>query len=177
MLDQGDSVIKTVVSDYSPCTPGLKLLPPNVPGTKSNSTDPTEAGDFLEAWGGVSSVGLGLPILWTEAMRRGLAVNDTLLNVARHSSQQTALRVGLEDRKSLLQVGLDGDVAIFNDAAKFLVQKSTMLFRNTISAYQGKILQGVVTEIWVRGRQVHLSVGGFGKNGRSVGELLLEPRK
>jgi hypothetical protein len=133
MLDQEDSVIKTVVSDHSPCTPDLKLLPPNVPGTKSNFTDPNDAGDFLEAWGGVSSVGLGLPIFWTEAMRRGLAVNDTLLNVARLCSVQTALQVGLEDRKGSLQVEFDGDVAIFDDAAEFLVQKSTMLFRNTIS--------------------------------------------
>jgi allantoinase len=148
-----------------------------VPGTKSNTTNPNEAGDFLEAWGGVSSVGLGLPILWTEAMRRGLAVNDTLLNVARLCSLHTALQVGLEDRKGTLQVGFDGDVAIFDDAAEFLVQNSTMLFRNTISAYQGKTLQGVVTETWVRGRKVHSSAGGFEKDGHPIGELLLEPRK
>ncbi|GAB7362404.1 hypothetical protein MBLNU230_g2728t1 [Neophaeotheca triangularis] len=176
MLEREDSVIKTVVSDHSPCTPDLKLLPADVPGTKSNETAPNEAGDFLEAWGGVSSVGLGLPILWTEAMRRGLAVNDTLLNVVRLCSVATALQVGLEDRKGSLQVGFDGDVAVFDDSAEFLVQKSTMLFRNTISAYQGKTLKGVVTETWVRGRKVHSSAGGFGQQGKPVGELLLEPR-
>jgi allantoinase len=148
-----------------------------VPGTTGNSTKPDEAGDFLQVWGGVSSVGLGLPILCTEAMRRGLAVNDTLLNVARLGSVQTALQAGLEDRKGSLQVGFDGDVAIFNDVVEFLVQKSTMLVRNTISAYQGEILQGVATETWVRGRKVHQSNGGCGKDGRTVGELLLEPRK
>lgn len=177
MLDQEDSVIKTVVSDHSPCTPDLKLLPPDVPGTKSSTTTSENAGDFLEAWGGVSSVGLGLPILWTEAMRRGLTVNETLLNVARLCSVQTALQVGLEDRKGSLQVGFDGDVAVFDDSAEFLVQKSTMLFRNTISAYQGKTLQGVVTETWVRGRKVHSSTAGFSKEGRPTGELLLEPRR
>jgi allantoinase len=52
-----------------------------------------------------------------------------------------------------------------------------MLFRNTISAYQGKTLQGVVTETWVRGRKVHTSTGGFGRYGKPMGELLLEPRK
>lgn len=176
MLEQKDSVIKTVVSDHSPCTPDLKLLPADIPGTKSNTTTPDEAGDFLEAWGGVSSVGLGLPILWTEAMRRGLAVNDTILNVARLCSVSTALQVGLEDRKGSLQAGFDGDVAVFDDSAEFLVQKSTMLFRNTISAYQGKTLKGVVTETWVRGRKVHSSAGGFGQQGKPVGELLLEPR-
>jgi allantoinase len=153
MLDQEDSVIKTVVSDHSPCTPDLKLLPADVPGTKSST------------------------ILWTEAMRRGLAVNETLLNVARLCSVQTALQVGLEDRKGSLQVGFDGDVAVFDDFAEFLVQKSTMLFRNTISAYQGKTLKGVVTETWVRGRRVHSSAAGFGRNARPAGELLLEARR
>lgn len=118
MLDQEDSVIQTVVSDHSPCTPDLKLLPSDVPGAKSNSTDPK--GDFLEAWGGVSSVGLGLPILWTEAMRRGLAVNKTLLNVARLCSVSTALQVGLEDRKGALKVGFDGDVAVFGRLGRVL---------------------------------------------------------
>ena len=75
------------------------------------------------------------------------------------------------------EIEIDEAWAIFDDAAEFLVQKSTMLFRNTISAYQGKTLQGVVTETWVRGRKVHSSAGGFGKDGRPVGELLLEPRQ
>lgn len=174
MLSPNGSVIQTVVSDHSPCTPDLKLLPADVPGAKSNSSDPK--GDFLEAWGGVSSVGLGLPILWTEAMRRGMAVNETLLHVARLCSVKTALQVGLEERKGTLRVGMDGDVAVFDDEAEFLVQKSTLLFRNKISAYQGKTLKGVVTETWVRGRKVHSSENGFGMGGRPVGELLLEPR-
>lgn len=52
-----------------------------------------------------------------------------------------------------------------------------MLFRNTISAYQGKTLKGVVSETWVRGQKVHSSATGFGRDGKPVGELLLEPRR
>ncbi|KAM0713487.1 hypothetical protein Q7P37_010449 [Cladosporium fusiforme] len=176
MLDRNDSVIQTVVSDHSPCTPDLKLLPPGIPGEKSNASS-TGLGSFLEAWGGVSSVGLGLPILWTEATRRGLAVNDTLLAIARLCSAQTAVQVGLEHRKGALRVGFDGDVAVFDDAEEFLVKGMDLLFRNRISAYQGKTLRGVVRETWVRGRKVHTAEEGFGESGRPVGELLLEPRR
>ncbi|ODV88760.1 hypothetical protein CANCADRAFT_32254 [Tortispora caseinolytica NRRL Y-17796] len=48
-------VLRTVVSDHSPCTPELKGL---------------SKGDFFSSWGGISSVGLGLRILWTECLRR-----------------------------------------------------------------------------------------------------------
>jgi allantoinase len=71
-----DGVIKTVVSDHSPCTPNLKLLPGDIPGSdhagipEKPDGENTMVGDFMEAWGGISSVGLGLPILWTELSQR-----------------------------------------------------------------------------------------------------------
>src|ERR1700710_3040484 len=34
LLDLEDSVLKTVVSDHSPCTPNLKLLPSHLPGSE-----------------------------------------------------------------------------------------------------------------------------------------------
>ena len=48
-----DGVIDVVVSDHSPCPPELK------------------AGDFATAWGGIASVQLGLPVVWTAAVTRG----------------------------------------------------------------------------------------------------------
>ena len=44
------STIDMIVSDHSPCPPEMKLR---------------EAGDFLAAWGGISSLQLRLPIMWT----------------------------------------------------------------------------------------------------------------
>ena len=176
-----ESVIKTVVSDHSPCTPNLKLLPSQIPGSdgnvKSNCCSDTSKGDFFSAWGGISSVGLGLSILWTEAMRRGLDKNKTLLNIGRWCCSSTAKQVGLEHRKGELKVGMDGDVAVFDDEAEFEVQPSTMLFRNKCSPYEGKMLKGVVKETWLRGRRVHTRDGGFLEKGGPTGDLLLEPRK
>ncbi|KAK3709942.1 Allantoinase [Vermiconidia calcicola] len=179
MLER-NTVIKTVVSDHSPCTPNLKLLPSHVPGSGNSSTagccSDAAKGDFFSAWGGISSVGLGLSILWTEAMRRGLDEDSTLLNIGRWCCSGTAKQVGLQHRKGELKVGMDGDVAVFDDEAEFEVQPNTMLFRNKCSPYEGKVLKGVVGDTWLRGRRIHSRDSGFVEKVEPTGELLLEPR-
>ncbi len=45
------------MSDHSPCTAELKRL---------------DEGDFGAAWGGIASVQLGLPVVWTAARERGV---------------------------------------------------------------------------------------------------------
>lgn len=183
MLDIPDSVIKTVVSDHSPCTPNLKLLPSHVPGAvpepkqAAGCCSSTNKGDFFSAWGGISSVGLGLSILWTEAMRRKLDVDETLVNVARWCCSNTAKQVGLEHRKGDLKVGMDGDICVFDDQSTFDVEPSTMLFRNKCSPYEGKTLKGFAKQTWLRGQNVHTREGGFSQKSKPSGELLLEPRK
>jgi len=52
-----DGTIDCIVSDHSPSTLDLKDL---------------ENGDFAVAWGGVSSLQLGLSLIWTEARHRGI---------------------------------------------------------------------------------------------------------
>ena len=50
-----------VVSDHSPCTPDLKL-----PGEK----------DFMNSWGGISSLQFGLSLLWTGSRTRQFSLQD-----------------------------------------------------------------------------------------------------
>ncbi|KAK1818019.1 Allantoinase [Friedmanniomyces endolithicus] len=177
LLDTGDSIIKTVVSDHSPCTPNLKLLPAHVPGAESGlKASDQSKGDFFSAWGGISSVGLGISILWTEAMRRSLPTDEMLRKIALWCSVNTAKQVGLEDQKGALKVGMDGDVAVFDDEAEFEVQSNAMLFRNKCSPYQGKVLKGVVRDTWLRGRLIHSRDAGFSEKTGPVGRMLLEPR-
>lgn len=168
-----DSVIKTVVSDHSPCTPQLKLLPPHLAGDTDPANTDGADGDFFAAWGGISSVGLGISILWTEGRRRGISVVDIVAWCCRNTAKQ----VGLEHQKGDLAVGFDGDVAVFDDEAEFVVQPSTMLFRNKCSPYENKRLKGVVTETWLRGSRVHTREHGFVEKTGPSGKLLLEPRR
>lgn len=141
LQDQADGVIKTVVSDHSPCTPEIKLLPahlaPKKPSPRKeghakdcNSCEssegemegPEEKGDFFSAWGGISSVGLGLPILWTEGTKRD--ANFSIEEVVRWCCKNTAQQVGLEKSKGDLGVGYDADIVVFDDTAEFMVSTS-----------------------------------------------------
>ena len=171
-----DSVIQTVVSDHSPCTPALKMLPPNLSSAETSCcSDPTasNAGDFFAAWGGVSSVGLGLPVLWTEGQQRGL----TLADVVRLCCTNTARQVGLQNCKGELKVGLDGDVAVFDDEAVWEVRRAELLFRNRVSPYEGRQLTGMIKETWLRGTKVFSrGAENAGFVGKAAGELLLQER-
>ncbi|KAK5016051.1 hypothetical protein BJ546DRAFT_952665 [Cryomyces antarcticus] len=173
MTREDDSVIKTVVSDHSPCTPNLKLLPAHLAGATQPSNTDGEDGDFFAAWGGISSVGLGLSILWTEGQERQITIED----VVKWCCTNTAKQVGLDHRKGDIAVGFDGDIAVFDDEATFVVEPSTMLFRNKCSPYENKTLKGVVRETWLRGKKIHTRECGFVEKSQPSGKLLLEPRK
>lgn len=176
LLRKPEGVISTVVSDHSPCTPELKILPSPIPGAIDNqgqSYAQQDCGDFFSAWGGVSSVGLGLSIIWTEGLKRGISIED----VVRLCCKNTAKQVGLEDSKGDLSVGFDGDVAVFDDEGLFEVGTDSMLFRNKVSPYQGRVLRGIVKETWVRGQRVFTREGGHDAKLGPVGKLLLEPRR
>jgi allantoinase len=207
-----DGVIKTVVSDHSPCTPDLKLLPSHIMqpqqldsigssdssavATPHNSSSNSSVSDYFEeakeqeiadgnffsAWGGISSVGLGLPILWTEISRRKKiaaaggtkTIDQDLQDIARWCSTNTAAQVGLSSQKGDLAVGFDADICVFDDSAEWVVEPSTMLFRNKCSPYQGRTLKGMVRETWLRGQKVYSRSEGF--NRVPEGKLLLEKR-
>jgi len=172
LLRTDDSVIKTVVSDHSPCSPDLKLLPAGIAGA-SASSEKGDKGDFFAAWGGVSSVGLGISILWTEGEKKGITAED----IVRWCCKNTAKQVGLGHQKGEIAVGFDGDIAVFDDEGTFEVESNTMLFRNKCSPYQGKTLKGIVKETWLRGRRIHSREQGFSTKEGPTGRLLLEARK
>jgi allantoinase len=126
-LAAGD--IDLVVSDHSPCTASLKASP-----------------DFGVAWGGIASVQLGLPAVWTGARSRGLS----LVDVVRWMGSGPAALVGLEDR-GRIAVGMQADLVRFAPEASFTVSASSLRHRNPVSAYDGRELVGEVRETWLRG--------------------------
>ncbi|KAI9892593.1 MAG: hypothetical protein M1814_001286 [Vezdaea aestivalis] len=168
--DESFNAIQTIVSDHSPCTPDIKLLPPEFACAEAPATKGKKLGNFFEAWGGVSSVGLGLPILWTEGAKHGLKIED----VVRLCCVNTAKQVGLQGRKGEIRVGADGDICVFDPEAEWVVERLALLFRNKMSPYEGKKLTGMVKETWVGGRQV------FGRDegclGKPAGTLILDER-
>ncbi|MEU9763465.1 allantoinase AllB [Streptomyces sp. NPDC047987] len=130
-----DGTIDCVVSDHSPCTADLKTP------------------DFASAWGGISSLQLGLPVIWTEARRRGHSLDD----VARWMSAAPAELAGLT-RKGAIEPGRDADFAVIAPDETFTVDPAELFHRNQVTAYAGRTLRGVVRSTWLRG--VRISAAG-----------------
>lgn len=131
-----DSVIDMIVSDHSPCPPELKLR---------------ERGDFLCAWGGISSLQLRLPIVWTEALRRRFSLKD----VARWLCEAPADLVGLGQRKGKLAPGYDADVVIWEPNKQFTVEGAKLEHRHKVTPYEGRRLQGVIEKTFLRGEKIY----------------------
>jgi len=132
----GSGIIDMIVSDHSPCPPGMKL---------------PESGDFLCAWGGISSLQLRLPVVWTEASRRG----HSLADLSRWLCSAPANLVGLEGRKGRIALGYDADIVIWNPAKQFTVEGRALHHRHKLTPYQDRILAGVVEKTLLRGRKIY----------------------
>ncbi len=129
-----DGTIDCIVSDHSPCTPDLKRF---------------DIGDFGVAWGGVSSLQLGLSAVWSQARLRGFGLTD----VVRWMAQKPAEQVGMR-RKGSIAVGNDADLCVFAPDDAFVVDVQRLHHRNPVSPYHGRALSGVVRSTWLRGRQI-----------------------
>jgi allantoinase len=149
-----EGVIDFVITDHSPCSPGLKLA---------------ESGDFEAAWGGIASLQLGLPAVWTEARRRGAQ----LPALFRWMSQAPAKFAGLAGKKGEIAVGLDADLLVFGPDEELVVTPEQLFFRHKVSPYLGQKLQGRVHATLLRGQCVY---DGNMHLGEPVGAHLLHRR-
>lgn len=141
----------------------------NVPDLGKVTAELTMPGDFMAAWGGIASVGLGLPILHTASKLRGLGI----LDIVRLCCQATAEQVGLSHRKGGLKVGMDADICVFDDSEEWTLTPGEMKWKNKCSPWEGRKFLGRVKETWVGGRKVW---DGKEMVGRPLGELILEKR-
>jgi allantoinase len=137
--------IQTIVSDHSPSPASLKRL---------------DSGDFGQAWGGIASLQLGLPIVWSAARARGRA----LAELAGWMARAPADLLGLA-HKGRIAVGADADLVAFDPEASFTVEPERLLHRHPVSAYAGRELQGVVRRTWLRGAPVS---GAHARRGRLI---------
>jgi allantoinase len=123
-----DGLIGCVVSDHSPCVPELKK------------------GGFDVAWGGISSLQLTLPVVWTAARRRGHGLGDVVRWMAAGPAELTGLAA-----KGAIAAGRDADLVAFAPDRGFVVDPGALRQRHPVTPYAGRELTGVVETVWLRG--------------------------
>ncbi|HLK47753.1 MAG TPA: allantoinase AllB [Bryobacteraceae bacterium] len=128
--------IDLIATDHSPCPPDMKER---------------GAGSFREAWGGIASLELGLPIVWTEAQRRGIGIAC----IVRWMSEQPAKLAGLESRKGAIREGLDADLVFFDPDRERKIDAARLNHRHPITPYHGEMLRGEVITTFLRGEPVY----------------------
>jgi allantoinase len=127
-------ILDLIVSDHSPCTPAMKEL---------------ESGDFGAAWGGVSSLQLSLPLVWSDAQRRGFSLCD----VAAWMCQRPAQLAGLAS-KGRIEVGCDADFCVFSPDETFVVDPARLFHRQPVTPHAGRTLNGVVRTTILHGETI-----------------------
>ena len=137
-----DGDVDLVVSDHSPCTPDLKRL---------------DDGDFGAAWGGIASLQVALPAVWTGARARGIG-----LDRGRAAGWPRRRRgwPGLSG-KGAIAVGKDADLVAFAPDERWTV--GDLEHRNPVTPYAGRSLAGAVRRTWLRGQAA---------DGAPIGRLL-----
>ena len=146
----GEGTLDMIVSDHSPCPPELKLK---------------ERGDFLAAWGGIASLQFRLPVVWTEAKKRGFGISE----VAEWLCRAPARLVGLQSRKGSISVGSDADLVIWNPDHSFTIEPDAIHHRHKLTPYADREVAGVVQTTFLRGRKIY-DAGEF--VGEPQGKLL-----
>lgn len=135
-LEEG--VIDLVVSDHSPAPAAMKFA---------------GDGDFAEAWGGIASLQLGLPLVWTEARRRGIRLE----RVVDWMSTAPARFAGLAS-KGAIEVGRAADLAVVAPDESFTVDAAALEHRHPVTPYDGRELDGVVRATFLAGQRVDRAV-------------------
>ncbi|AAS52899.1 AER218Cp [Eremothecium gossypii ATCC 10895] len=145
-----NGVLSSVVSDHSPCEPEIRCC---------------DSGDFLQAWGGISSLGLGLSLIYSKGA--------TLPEIARWCAENTALQAGLGHRKGFIRAGYDADLVLFDPRERHTISNSQLHFRHKMTSFHGTEVVGRVRQTLLRGRVVYDAAKG--PSPAPAGTLLLDP--
>ncbi|KAL6935586.1 related to Allantoinase [Hanseniaspora guilliermondii] len=142
-----NGVISTVVSDHSPCTSDLKNL---------------DKGDFMDCWGGVCSVGLGLHLLYTTFIKEypSISSEKTWKHICEWVCENTSKQIGFQNFKGFLKPEYDADFVIVDDSKEFVIDNGKTYFKNKLTPYQGFRSSCTIIRTVLRGINVYSEVEG-----------------
>ena len=124
-----------VATDHSPAPPAMKRV---------------EEGDLEKAWGGISSLQVSLPVLWTAAVQRGFGVEDVMQWIC----AAPAMLAGEAGRRGKIAEGYRADLVIWDPDGSFRLEEPALYHRHKGTPYLGEKLYGVVQQTWLGGEKV-----------------------
>jgi allantoinase len=136
-LKRGD--IDTIGSDHSPCPPVMKQL---------------NNGNFAAAWGGIASLQLTLPVVWTNASARGISMEQVFRWLSRAPAAMLKLNA-----KGRIAAGCDADLIVWDPDVSWSVRGEHLEHRHKLTPYEGAELKGRVLRTYSRGELVFDSGG------------------
>jgi allantoinase len=151
-LEEG--LIDMVATDHSPCPPAMKRR---------------EEGRWDLAWGGIASLGLALPVMWTALARRGVNSTTAIERVGAWMCSGPARLAGLTGQKGSLTEDADADFVIFDPDASWTIAPEHLHFRHKLSPYMGAEVRGKVSQTWLRGKQIYSADGSQNDSGSFIG--------
>ncbi|TIB68889.1 hypothetical protein E3P77_00724 [Wallemia ichthyophaga] len=137
-LNDGD--IDLITSDHSPSDPLTKNI---------------ESGDFLNGWGGISSLGLGLPALYTKMSADECGFGLSLGELVEAMSTKPAILAGLHGKKGLIEKGYDADFVLFEPESAYTLSENDLFYKHQISPYIGHTFAGRISRTYLRGVKVY----------------------
>ena len=130
------STIDFVVSDHSPSPPKMKCM---------------DSGNFFQAWGGISSLQLGLPVMWTKMSARKYSI----AHLVRWMCSGPTRLAGLDTHKGAIAAGYDADIVIWNPEKRFTVRPNMLHHRHKMTPYLNESLRGVVEATFLGGEMIY----------------------
>ena len=130
-----EGIIDFVATDHSPAPPAMKEI---------------SSGNLMKAWGGIASLQLALPVLWTAARKRNISVTS----IAQWLCEKPALLPGLQKSKGQIAKGFDADFVVWNSDKSFQVIPEVLHHKHKITPYIGQELYGVVEQTWLAGELI-----------------------
>ncbi len=125
-----DGVIDFIASDHSPCPPAMKSF---------------DTGRFDTAWGGISSVQLSLPLVWTGAEQRGNSLEQVVNWLCHAPAEFLGIEAGIRPDAS-------ANLLAFAPDESCIVRGGELLHRHPLTPYEGRELFGVVKQTWIHGQ-------------------------
>lgn len=130
-----DGIIDFVATDHSPAPPEIKEL---------------SSGNFMKAWGGISSLQFSLPVLWTAARKHDCELSD----IAKWLCEKPAILSGLQKTKGKIQKGYDADLVVWDPEKNFIVAENMIHHKHKVTPYLNEELFGVIEQTWLSGEKV-----------------------